>query len=145
MDLAELCHDILREYRPILEGYRAKAALPDSMCVSGDIKYLEQVIKNILNNAVQHTAHGNEIRLTLGTVGGKVSLEIFNQGEHIPEEDLEHLWDAFYRTDKARTRDGKNNVGLGLYIVKTVMDKHGGTCRIENTDGGVTVTITLNQ
>ena len=145
VDLSELCRDILREYRPILESYQTKVALSDSICVSGDIKYLEQVIKNILNNAVQHTATGNEIRFTLGSADGKACLEIFNQGEHIPEEDLEHLWDAFYRTDKARTRDGKNNVGLGLYIVKTVMDKHGGTCHIENTEGGVTVTITLNQ
>jgi len=145
VDLSELSRDILREYRPILESYQTKVVLPDSMCVSGDIKYLEQVIKNILNNAVQHTAPGNEIRITLGSADGKACLEVFNQGEHIPEDDLEHLWDAFYRTDKARTRDGKNNVGLGLYIVKTVVDKHGGTCHIKNANGGVAVTITLNQ
>jgi len=145
MDLADLCRDILREYRPLLEGFRTEVVLPDSLRVSADIKYLEQVIKNLLNNAVQHTDAGNKICLTLGDAGGKVRLSVFNQGDHIPEEALEHLWDAFYRIDKARTRDGKNNVGLGLYIVKTVMDKHGGTCRIENTDGGVSVTITLNK
>ena len=145
MDLTELCRDILRQYQPILSEYQTKVSLEESAVVSGDDKYLEQVIKNILNNAVQHTAAGNEIRITLGSADSKACLEIFNQGEHIPEEDLEHLWDAFYRTDKARTRDGKNNVGLGLYIVKTVMDKHSGTCHIENTDGGVTVTIILNQ
>lgn len=144
VDLTELCRDILREYQPILSECQTKVSLEESAVVSGDIKYLEQVIKNILNNAVQHTAPGNEIRITLGSADGKACLEVFNQGEHIPEDDLEHLWDAFYRTDKARTRDEKNNVGLGLYIVKTVMDKHGGTCHIENTDGGVTVTITLN-
>lgn len=145
VDLTELCRDILREYQPILSEYQIKVSLTESAGVSTDAKYLEQVIKNILNNAVQHTAAGNEIRITLGSTDGKACLEIFNQGEHIPEEDLEHLWDAFYRTDKARTRDGKNNVGLGLYIVKTVMDKHSGTCHVENTDGGVIVTITLNE
>ena len=145
VDISELCRDILREYQPILSEYQAKVSLTESAVVSGDIKYLEQVIKNILNNAVQHTSVGNEISITLGSADGKTCLQIFNQGEHIPEEDLAHLWDAFYRTDKARTRDGKNNVGLGLYIVKTVMDKHSGTCHIENSDGGVTVTIALNQ
>ena len=144
-DLTELCRDILREYQPILSDYQTKVSLTESAVVSGDIKYLERVIKNILNNAVQHTCVGNEISITLKNTDGKAYLEIFNQGEHIPEEDLEHLWDAFYRTDKARTRDGKNNVGLGLYIVKAVMDKHGGTCYIENADGGVTVGIVLES
>lgn len=145
VDVAELCRDILRQYQPILSEYQTKISLTESAVVSGDIKYLEQVIKNILNNAVQHTCVGNEIRITLRSADGKACLKIFNQGEHIPEEDLEHLWDAFYRTDKARTRDQKNNVGLGLYIVKTVIDKHGGTCRVENTDGGVNVSIILEN
>ncbi len=145
VDLTELCKEILREYQPILSDYQTKVSLTESAVVSGDIKYLEQVIKNILNNAVQHTATSNEISIILEKTASKTCLKIFNQGEHIPEEDLEHLWDAFYRTDKARTRDGKNNVGLGLYIVKTVMDKHGGICHIENTDGGVTVSIILES
>lgn len=144
VDLGELCRDVLREYHPILDGYQTNVSLSENVIVSGDVKYLAQVIKNILNNAVQHTDNGGEIRIALRRESGKASLEIFNQGEHISEEDLEHIWDAFYRTDKARTRNGKNNVGLGLYIVKTVMDKLGGTCCVENTDGGVTVTITLD-
>lgn len=112
VDLAELCRDILREYRPILESYQTTVDLAESAVVSGDIMYLEQVIKNILNNAVQHTEAGNEIRIIIQSINGKIILKIVNQGERIPEKDLEHIWDAFYRTDKARTRNGKNNVGL---------------------------------
>lgn len=143
VDLAELCRDILREYRPILESYQTTVDLAESAVVSGDIMYLEQVIKNILNNAVQHTEAGNEIRIIIQSINGKIILKIVNQGERIPEKDLEHIWDAFYRTDKARTRNGKNNVGLGLYIVKTIIDKHNGACSIHNTDDGVSVEITF--
>lgn len=145
VDIACLCCDILYEYRPILESYNLKISLPENAIVSGDVKYLEQVIKNILNNAVQHTAEGGEIRISMRNTEDQVSLEIENEGEHISEEHLEHIWDAFYRTDKARTRDGKNNVGLGLYIVKTVIEKLNGTCHIKNTDKGVAVTIILND
>lgn len=144
VDLAGLCRDIVREYRPLLESYQTSVDLTEKAIVSGDVKYLEQVIKNILNNAVQHTKNGNDIRVALRRMDGKVSLEVFNQGEHIPESDLEYVWDAFYRTDKARTRDGKNNVGLGLYIVKTVIGKHDGACSIRNTENGVIVAITLD-
>ena len=145
VDIAELCRDIINEYQPVLEAYQVNINLAEKVVVSGDIKYLEQVIKNILNNAVQHTTVGGEIGIVLNCTENQVSLEISNEGEQISEEHLEHIWDAFYRTDKSRTRNGKNNVGLGLYIVKTVIDKLGGSCSIGNTDKGVAVTITLNS
>lgn len=145
VNLTGLCRDILREYQPVLESYQTSVDLAENAVVSGDMKYLEQVIRNILNNAVQHTRSGNDIRITLRSINGKINLEITNQGECISEKDLEHIWDAFYRTDKARTRDGKNNVGLGLYIVKTVIDKHNGACRIYNMDNGVAVGVTLDS
>ncbi len=144
VDVAELCRNILREYQPVLGEYQTNADLPQNAVVSGDRKYLEQVIKNILNNAAEHIEIGNEITISL-RCDKQVILKITNEGEHIPEEHLEHIWDAFYRTDKARTRNENNNVGLGLYIVKTVIDKMGGSCKIRNTDNGVAVTIILNS
>ena len=70
---------------------------------------------------------------------------VYNQGKPIAEEDMEHLWDAFYRADKSRTATGKGkkNIGLGLYIVKTVMEKHGGTYHIQNEADGVSAHIAL--
>ncbi|MBQ6843335.1 MAG: HAMP domain-containing histidine kinase [Agathobacter sp.] len=144
MDLTQLCRDILREYEPVLSSYQTNIQLSDNIFILGDIKYLEWVIKNILNNAVQHTDAGGEIQVTLQKIENKVHFEVFNQGKHIPEEDLQHLWDAFYRTDKARTCNGENNVGLGLYIVKTIIDKSRGECSIENRDHGVVVTVVLD-
>jgi len=73
---------------------------------------------------------------------------VYNQGKTIAAEDRGHLWDAFYRADKSRTNTnagiGKKNVGLGLYIVKTVIEKHGGIYRIQNEADGVSAYITLN-
>ena len=104
VDVAELCRNILREYQPVLGKYQTIADLPQNAVVSGDRKYLEQVIRNILNNAAEHTEIGNEITIHF-RCDKQVILEITNEGEHIPEEHLEHIWDAFYRTDKARTRN----------------------------------------
>ncbi len=82
VDIVELCHNIIREYQPILEEYKTNIDLPHNAVVSGDGKYLEQVIKNILNNAVQHTKSGNQISITLHC-DKQVILEISNEGEHI--------------------------------------------------------------
>ncbi len=143
INLTELCKEILNEYVPILNDYQISFQLSDGIIVSGDKKYLEQVVKNILNNAIQHTFFGHRIHIELKREDKQCVLSIYNEGERIPDEDLEHLWDAFYRTDKARTRDEKNNVGLGLYIVKTVIDKHQGSCKIDNKEDGVELTVTL--
>ena len=76
LDIAELCRDILREYQPILEEYQTSIDLEESAVVYGDIKYLEQVIKNILNNAVQHTKNGHGIRINLRSINGKIMLTL---------------------------------------------------------------------
>lgn len=143
VEFTELCNSVIRDYAPLMQDYRVAVHFCDSAMVSGDRKYLEQVIKNLLNNAVEHTKAGDSIEISVEKQENMVTFSIRNQGDPIPETDLEHLWDAFYRTDKARTRDGKNNVGLRLYIVKTIVEKHGGLCRIANVDDGVTASVTL--
>ena len=66
-----------------------------------------------------------------------------NQGEKITEDGLLHVWDAFYRDDRSRTRTTHNNIGLGLYIVKTIIGKHNGTCYMKNVTDGVSVSIRI--
>lgn len=141
--LTELCQSIMQQYSPVLEDYKSEICLEENVTVSGDAKYLEQAIKNLLNNAEQHTAAGGRIRVTLEKKNGNAVFAIYNQGEPIAKEDIEHIWDAFYRADKSRTRTIYNNIGLGLYIVKTVMDKHKGSCYMENVPDGVCVSIVL--
>lgn len=143
VDLSALCLDIMQQYDPIFKSYETDISIDDGLVIIGDTKYLERTIKNLINNAVQHTKDGKRITVKLYNAGDTAVLEIHNQGETIPEEDLEHLWDAFYQVDKARTSNKSRNVGLGLYIVKTIIEKHNGSYSIRNCDDGVLVSIQL--
>lgn len=139
----ELCESILHQYNPMVDDYKLQAQICEDVKVCGDVKYIEQTIKNLLNNAIQYTAEGSTIRISLEKVQNQAVFSVYNQGNKIPEKDLPYIWEAFYRADKSRTRTIYNNTGLGLYIVKTIIDKHHGTCRIENTSDGVCVSIAL--
>ena len=145
IDLSELCCEVARQYKPLLSGFDAEIAIEESIKVLVDTKYLERAISNLLNNAIQHTAEGGRIRFSLHRSGNTAEIGVYNQGTPIAEEDMEHLWDAFYRADKSRTDTGKGkkNIGLGLYIVKMVMEKHGGTYHIQNEADGVSAHIAL--
>ena len=81
--------------------------------------------------------------ITLQENGGEVCVSVFNPGNHIPEEDLPNLWTKFYKVDKARTR-AYGGSGIGLSIVKAIMDSHQKQCGVENVDGGVRFWFTLD-
>lgn len=97
----------------------------------------EEVITNYISNALNHLEGDNIIRITLDTEDEKlVRCSVFNTGSHIPEADLEKIWDKFYKVDKARTREYGGS-GIGLSIVKAVMNSMNRECGVKNTDGGV--------
>lgn len=112
------------------------ADIDDSLTVSGDLKHIEQAMNNYISNAVTHTENGEKIKISLKKEGNRAVFSVENAGKAIADEDIEHLWDPFYKSDKARTRT-QNNVGLGLYIVKTIIEKHMGEYGVENTQNGV--------
>ncbi|MCI8485133.1 MAG: HAMP domain-containing protein [Lachnospiraceae bacterium] len=104
----------------------------------------EQVVTNYISNAI-HYASG-EKRITISILPGleTVQVEVFNTGEHIPEEELEHIWDKFYKVDKARTREYGGN-GIGLSIVKAIMDSFHRGCGVRNEEDGVTFWFELDH
>ncbi|MBZ9606295.1 HAMP domain-containing histidine kinase [Clostridium estertheticum] len=106
-------------------------------CVSGDKIHLEQVMKNYMINAISHTKPNNMVKISVKKQQENVVFSIYNEGENIPMENIDKIWDSFYRTDQARTRNDENNVGLGLYIVKTIINAHEGNYGVINHDGGV--------
>lgn len=143
LSLSDLCQKIVLEYEPIFADYDFNHNLGKDIIILGDKNYIEQAMKNIINNAIQNTLAGNRIELTLERTADYATVSIFNQGKYIDEEDLKFVWEAFYRADKSRKRTQYNNVGLGLYIVKTIVDKHNGKCSIRNADCGVCVEISF--
>ncbi|MEE0264455.1 MAG: HAMP domain-containing sensor histidine kinase [Acutalibacteraceae bacterium] len=93
--------------------------------VEGDPDLIHQVVYNLFENAVKFVDAGGYIKVTLTEHSDRTELEIKNSGHGIEPDELMHIFERFYKTDKSRSQD-KNGMGLGLYIVKTIMRLHGG-------------------
>lgn len=143
LDFSLLCSQTIEKLKPMLQDYDVSVNIENDITVTGDKKYLEQAIKNYVSNASNHTAKGKKIEIALSKDNGFAEFYVKNQGKNISEEDLPHIWVAFYKSDKARTRTQNNNVGLGLYIVKTVIDKHYGKYNARNVSDGVEFTFSI--
>ncbi len=117
-----------------------KEELPEVVC---DSDRIEQVIVNIVSNSIKYTPDGGEITISAGAENGWVLLKIKDNGIGIPEEDIGHLFERFYRVDKARSRAAGGS-GLGLSIAKEIIERHGGRIDISSVYGtGTEVTIRL--
>ena len=111
--------------------------------VVGDRSRLEQVMMNILGNAIKYTPDGGAIRITAGSTEDTVWMEVWDNGIGIPEKDREHIFDRFYRVDKARSRES-GGTGLGLSIAREIVERHQGTISIVGHEGpGATVRLVL--
>jgi signal transduction histidine kinase len=102
--------------------------------IIGDARRLEQVFSNLLQNAVRHTPPGGLITISGKLVqGGHISIGVHNTGSVIPKEDLARVFERFFQVDRARTRKGGSS-GLGLSIVKEIVEAHGGTVRAVSSE-----------
>lgn len=105
--------------------------------VNADPLRIEQVINNYLNNAVSHIDENKQMVIIGKTLDQDYyRVSVFNSGKHISEDDLEKIWIAFYKSDKARSRS-EGRYGIGLSIVKAIMDLHQGKCGVNNVPYGV--------
>ena len=138
VDLAALAERQLALDRELLEqrGQRLVADLAPGITVTGDTSLLGKAVGNLLSNASLYSPEGAEIRVWCGLLAGCPALTVENTGTHIREEALPHLFEAFYRAESSRNR-ATGGSGLGLYLVKMILDRHGAACTIENTADGV--------
>ncbi len=115
----------------------------DELYITGDKIRVEQIIINIVSNAIKYTQDGGEIHVSLAEVGKNVEIKVRDNGVGIPAEDLPRLFERFYRVEKARSSD-KGGTGLGLAIAKEFAMAHGGDITVESEVGqGTTFTITF--
>ncbi len=111
--------------------------------VMGDRSRLEQVMLNVISNAIKYTPDGGHIRITAGSTDTDVWMEVSDDGIGIPEKDRPRVFDRFYRVDKARSRES-GGTGLGLSIAKEIMEQHHGSIALVPHEGpGSTVRISL--
>ncbi len=132
----------------IMSNHEAKVIInkeiEKGLQVLGDRDKIEEVITNFLTNAIRHTREGAYIYVRTLIKEEKVVVEIENEGEHIGEEDIDKVWDKFYKVDKARKRS-VGGTGLGLSIVKNILKLHESHYGVENTDIGVKFYFTLKK
>ena len=95
------------------------------MYVNADTDMVYQVIYNIFDNAVKFTNENGYINISIEDIGDKLEISIKNSGIGISENELSHIFERFYKVDKSRSLDAKGT-GLGLYIVKMIVEMHGG-------------------
>ena len=113
-----------------------------NVTVKGDKESLTRTINILIDNAVSHSSEHSEITVRLKRSRGKAKLTVENQGKPIPKEDLQRIFDRYYRTDASRSRD-TGGFGLGLAIAKTVAEKHGGSITAESDESRTVFTLII--
>ncbi|GAB4260662.1 sensor histidine kinase [Thermincola ferriacetica] len=137
-DISAFIDNVLEKYRPIFteKGIDLVVKKDGNLVVHGDVVRIEQVLVNYLNNAVNHVDDNRHIEVAVTSRKGKVRISVFNSGRPIPGDSLDKIWTSFYKVDKARTR-AYGGYGLGLSVVRGIMEAHGNAYGVENKDNGV--------
>ena len=145
-NLAALLGVWLDEAAPLFEGRALARDLPERLFVRCDAALLRRAVDNLLSNAAKFTPKGGSVKVALYNragspitdylAGKSFCLSVENDGEPIPEGELERIFEMFYRTDRARTRGDAGN-GVGLAAAKRICELHGFTLCAENTRSGV--------
>ena len=135
VDLSDICESVSLQFEPVAfeKGIRMNSNVQPGVTLQGDGTQLNQLVQIFLDNACKYTPEGGSVDLALSEKGSQITMSIANTGDPIPKEDLPHLFERFYRVDEARTRESSGGYGLGLSIAKTIVEKHGGTVRVEST------------
>lgn len=134
-----------RRYTRLAEGHGLHVQYSASTRVTlmADAGRLEQVLVNLLDNAIRHTDVGGSVMLTAVAAPGSVDFTVRDTGTGIPEAEISRLFERFYQVDRARSEHGRH-VGLGLAIVREIVDAHRGTIEVTSTLGqGTTVTVKI--
>lgn len=115
----------------------------DNLYVAADKDRITQVVTNLFDNAIKYVTDGGNITISTKVKGTKAYISVFNDNANIPEDDLKHIWDRFYKGDKSRS--AKTSTGLGLSIVRSIITQHGEDIWVENKGNGVEFTFTLKR
>jgi two-component system sensor histidine kinase BaeS len=137
--VAELFGRVADRHAPTLQarGITLDVEAPDDLALEGDLQRLEQALQNIASNAIRHTPDGGRVELRAEGLDAEVRITVRDTGPGIPAEHLPHIFDRFYKVDASRTTSGAaSGSGLGLSIVRAIVERHGGRVTAANAAGG---------
>ena len=140
MDLCELGRVTLLSFENLLEEKSLEVAFDasfDNMLVLADKDAIQQVVFNLIDNAIKFTPEKGDLSISVRHYGEKAVFGVRNSGEGIPEEELKNLFDRFYKSDRSRGLD-KKGMGLGLFIAKSIISAHGEEIWVESRYGDYT-------
>ena len=109
------------------------------------MEQLHSALENIIRNAIHYTLDNSDVNIIISPLQGQdsaIAIRIIDQGPGVPDEDIAHIFEPFYRVDRARNRD-TGGYGIGLAIVQRVITRHAGQVKASNTDNGLCVLVTL--
>ena len=134
VDLVQLVREVVETMQPLSDAKCLEVSVEteNTLSVTGDAERMRQVVYNLLDNAIKYTPDDGRIDLTLRTDNDTAVFAVRDTGEGIPAEHLPHVFDRFYRVDKARSREA-GGTGLGLSIVQSIVGAHAGTVEIVST------------
>lgn len=137
-DIVELINAVLSATDILVRQKEAKVIFEQKspVYVWADEYMTEEVVTNYISNALNHISGDKRIEINIEKMEGKVRISVFNTGENIPEDELDKVWIKFYKVDKARTREYGGS-GVGLSIVKAIMNAHNRECGVVNKEDGV--------
>lgn len=125
------------------KGLDVEAELPEEpVKTRGDKDSITQVVYNLIDNAIKFAEPGSTIKLSLWKQSGKAYVSVENKGETIPEAEMPLIFDRFHKSDRSRS-ENRDGVGLGLYIVKTILDNHNEDIFVTSTNGVTRFVFTL--
>ena len=137
IDLHALCAEAVHKTTVLCEAKELTVQYEDThVSVRTDGDLLQQVLMNYLSNAIRYTEPGGRIEISAVQNTEGTRLTVFNQGDGLPEEELPKIWEKFYRTDRARTREA-GGTGIGLSLVRAIADTLHGSCGAENAPDGI--------
>jgi two-component system heavy metal sensor histidine kinase CusS len=136
LELAPLIGDLVEFHRLAAEEKNVVIASEGEGAVRGDPLMIRRAVGNLLSNAIRHTPPGGRVTVAIRRAGAEkvLAIEVINTGETIPAEHLPRLFDRFYRIGAARAGDGSHS-GLGLAIVQSIAEAHGGSVAVDSAEG----------
>lgn len=135
-DLAGLCRETVEQMNLLAEGkgIRLECSAPEKVKVNADPLRVRQILINLIDNAIKYTPTGGQVSIAVAKGTDQAVIEVADTGQGIPTGALPHIFDRFYRVDKARSRE-RGGSGLGLAIAKSICELHGGRINVESSLG----------